>query len=365
MNRILKCAPSLLLAFAATAATHADTINVPGNYSTIAEAINSANDGDVILIAPGVYYEHNLSTDDKAITIKGTRNSGGILETTVDALLNGTVFDVSNNAGPDTVIQDLVLTGGTGKNLANFNYGGAIYCGLYASPTITGCNITGNKAELGGGIALGYGSETSIINCTISGNTGTGTSSYGGGIWCDEAANANMSGCLISGNTANTAGGLYCVRSNLNIDNCTFTSNTATNGGGIYCKGPNNDSVITNCTISGNTGVGLLCDNSTSTITDCTIEVNSPDNVLLENNSNLIVKSTVVTTGGCCLDGNCIQSTESDCTTIGGTYAGDNVACENANCSLGCSPTDVNQSGQVNIDDLLLVIEDWGETCTP
>ncbi|MEE2907979.1 MAG: hypothetical protein VX527_09135, partial [Planctomycetota bacterium] len=28
-----------------------------------------------------------------------------------------------------------------------------------------------------------------------------------------------------------------------------------------------------------------------------------------------------------------------------------------------CSPTDVNNSGRVDIDDLLLVIEDWGETC--
>ncbi|MDG2423957.1 MAG: hypothetical protein P8M22_08265 [Phycisphaerales bacterium] len=28
-----------------------------------------------------------------------------------------------------------------------------------------------------------------------------------------------------------------------------------------------------------------------------------------------------------------------------------------------CYPTDVNESGQVNIDDLLLVIEDWGEEC--
>ena len=33
--------------------------------------------------------------------------------------------------------------------------------------------------------------------------------------------------------------------------------------------------------------------------------------------------------------------------------------------ALGINNTDVNNNGCVDIDDLLLVIEDWNEGCTP
>ncbi|HMR39553.1 MAG TPA: hypothetical protein PKA90_03905, partial [Ignavibacteria bacterium] len=63
-------------------------INVPGSYSTIQAAINAANNGDIILVAAGVYRE-NL-TINKYIQLRGS---------------NYTVNPNTGIRGPETVIQ--------------------------------------------------------------------------------------------------------------------------------------------------------------------------------------------------------------------------------------------------------------------
>ena len=46
------------------------TINVPGDYNTIQEAIDAAVSGDSILVAAGSYQEQ-LTVDNKLLQIKG------------------------------------------------------------------------------------------------------------------------------------------------------------------------------------------------------------------------------------------------------------------------------------------------------
>ena len=50
---------------------HAETINVPADYTTIQDAINASSTGDTIKIAEGSYFEHAIDTGDRAITIQG------------------------------------------------------------------------------------------------------------------------------------------------------------------------------------------------------------------------------------------------------------------------------------------------------
>ena len=177
---------SIVATLALAGTSFAATINVPGDHATIAAAINASSDGDVIAIAAGTYYEANLDTDNKAITIG---SASGNLDVTIDAQQSGSVFVINSGEGSGTKIKDLVITGG------NATQGGGIYC-LSSNPAISDCTISDNTANEGGGISF-TSSNPTISNCTISGNTayvGGGIYSLnsnftiGGGSVCDNSA---------------------------------------------------------------------------------------------------------------------------------------------------------------------------------
>ena len=145
MNRIAAVVAGLSLALVGTSATIADTINVPGDYFFIQDAINASSDGDVINIAAGTYHQWSLDPTGKAITIQGTVNGDGSLATTIDAQQVDSVFVMTSGEGAGTVIKDLEITNGRA------GYGGGIFCLKGSSPTITDCEISDNKGLYSGG----------------------------------------------------------------------------------------------------------------------------------------------------------------------------------------------------------------------
>ena len=194
--------PRLLIALACLAllgsAAVADVINVPGDQPTIAAAISASVNGDVIAIAAGTYNEHSLDPGGKAITIG---SASGNPDVTIDANGGGSVFVFQTGETSETVIKDLVITGGSADD------GGGIYC-VSSNPTISGCTISDNMADYGGGIRC-WDSSPTITNCTIEGNMAL----TGGGIAC-QYSNSTISGCVISSNTANYGSGIYHAFSN-------------------------------------------------------------------------------------------------------------------------------------------------------
>ena len=98
------------------------TLQVPSEYSTIQLAINASTDGDIVLIAPGTYYE-NINFIGKAITV-----ASHFLTTGNATHINNTIIDgsqpsnpnigsvVSFRSGEDTtsVLYGLTIKGGTG-----------------------------------------------------------------------------------------------------------------------------------------------------------------------------------------------------------------------------------------------------------
>jgi hypothetical protein len=136
-------------------------------------------------------------------------------------------------------------------------YGGGICCGNLSNPLIENCVISNNTVigayvgdGGGGGIYCGNG-NTSVIGCTISGNTATTGS--GGGIACYSGGQVTISRCVITGNSANVAGGIVYVGSDGTITDCVIAGNTATEyGGGIYTTGHGIGTIMSNCTVVNN-----------------------------------------------------------------------------------------------------------------
>ena len=366
---------------------NAATITVPDDYSTIAEAIAAAADNDTISIMPGIYNEHVLNTANKRITIQGSVDEGGTLETTIDAQQQGPVFVFSLGQGDGTVIRDLVITGGLGAQLDGYNHGGGISFENYGSGTIENCIITGNAGTFGGGIKCSGYSHPTITDCTIMDNTST----YGAGISLSTDSGTIVIGCEISGNTAtNSGGGVSCGNCSTIFHDCTISGNAVggngTGGGVDVSQG--GEPTFNGCTISGNTaaqgggicidvgivtvlggtitantasrndcltGGGVYIDNSISTFvfTNCTISANEPNEI--DGTGEIVAASPM--TAVCCLNGACMQGTEVDCMAAGGTWLGESGLCND--CPSTCDG-DITGDGQLGIQDLLIMLETWG-----
>ncbi len=76
-----------LVAALTAGSAHAATRNVPGTYPTIQAAVNAANPGDVIAVAPGVYLENVITT--KSLVFQGA-NAG---------------LDARSPRGPESIVD--------------------------------------------------------------------------------------------------------------------------------------------------------------------------------------------------------------------------------------------------------------------
>jgi len=346
----------------------AATINVPGDYATIQGAINASSNGDTIAIAAGTYYEHSLNPSGKAITIG---SASGNPDVTIDANGGGTVFMIDSGEGNETVIKNLVITGGNGTEMSGYIVGGGIYCNNNSNPTITDCTIEGNTAGYGGGIYCNDSGPT-ISNCGITGNE---ANYFGGGIMCQDNSSPTISECTISGNTAGYGGGgILCdnstpISGNPTISGCTISDNTAQiHGGGIACY--NSNPTITDCTISDNTadydGGGIYCGNIDLTISGGSVCGNSPNQTFVDETSS-------ITSGLCWIAESCdgnpyfvIANQQEQINQLLTMHDQQQSAIEElqqvieACCVERTCTGDENKDGVVNIEDLLIVISVWG-----
>jgi parallel beta-helix repeat protein len=321
-------------------------------------AIDDSSDGDLLYAYAATHSDDlcSLSTNSKKITIAGKTDTDGTPLTTFKKGCADfeSVFWFHYGETHQTVIQDLIITGGNPSK-----FGGGILC-ENSSPTITNCTIKDNTAGDGAGIYLGSSNPT-ITDCDISGNTVgclTCTGANGGGIFCYDS-NPTISNCTIQDNTAQySGGGIYLGSSNPTITGCTISGNTAACGSGIYNLW--SASHISDCTITGNTNTefcGTIMGHMPLR------GEGGPSIITLENSTlcgtgELIAGNILIRHSG--------HNHISDCIDDGDLDGDGDVDTDDLNAlhdALGIMDTDVNNTGCINIDDLLLVIEDWGTGC--
>lgn len=246
------------------------TIRVPADQPTLQAGINAAAQGDLVLVAPGIYTgsgNRDVRFNGKIITV---RSEGGAEATIVDCqnLGNGFIFR-------DHETQSTVLEGFTVKHAgAPGGLGGAILCRFECSPTITSCVIRDNSSGNGAGFCIIQGASPRISGCRILSNF---TTFSGSGIYIDGGAPEIMD-CEIADNSASAEGacaGIFCIgESKVTIERCTFRNNVVSGkgylAGALYCGFGAH--TITDCTFIENkagNGGGAACYGGEAVFTRC------------------------------------------------------------------------------------------------
>ena len=251
----------------------AATINVPGDYPTIQDAIDAAVTGDAIVVAPGTWTGPGDSVIDfigKAITVQ---SSNGPMTTIIDGqnARRGVLF--SGGETGDTILKGFTIRNGLATD--SLSQGGGILGDFNASPSIIDCVITDNTAWLGPGIMMR--GDANISGCEVSGNNAhdnASPNSYGGGIYC--LGDAVMTNCQISNNGSYWGAGVTFHDSDGHLINCTLIGNNAVQGGAVYVR--NQSPLVDGCNLHGNHasygGAIYMFTDSSPSFLNCSIQDN-------------------------------------------------------------------------------------------
>ena len=112
-----------------TAPTHVNSaiLRVPAQYPTIQAAVDAAIDGDVVLVAPGVYNE-SVVIGGKSVTLASefltTGDAAFVDSTVIDGSGGDFVVHVQPTVGPDTTIVGVTLRNARDgvRGQASFNF---------------------------------------------------------------------------------------------------------------------------------------------------------------------------------------------------------------------------------------------------
>ncbi|MDP8240375.1 MAG: choice-of-anchor D domain-containing protein, partial [Candidatus Hatepunaea meridiana] len=242
-------------------------INVPDDYETIQIAINAAQDGDEIIVAPGEYYE-SIDFSGKNVSIIG--NPDDPEEVTIDGSDNARVVTLANGESNDAVLNGFTIRNGIAESGSGISCSGA-------SPTLLNLIVEDNYAtDIGGGMYFAEGSLPLLRNLVIRSN---GCRNYGAGICADDESILEFEdGTVISNRATALWGGGIAIRSGsqLNARNVDFIGNSAEAGGGIAFR--NSDGSLTGCLFEGNAcvggGGGVAMETSDIELTDVVIRNN-------------------------------------------------------------------------------------------
>ncbi|MBN2180807.1 MAG: right-handed parallel beta-helix repeat-containing protein [Sedimentisphaerales bacterium] len=187
-----------------------ENVNNGSRYDHFRHAILEAQEGDLIVAAPGIYSNFdNLDFKGKQLTLRSIDpNDPAVVAATVissDSL--NAVVTFSGGEDSNSVLSGFTITGGLN----------GIYC-YDASPTITNCII---KSNYEAGMFLYGGSNPKIYQCNIIANAGSGIELPDQIFGRRRERNyPEISNCIVAAN------GLYGIAEGLpTITNCTICDN--------------------------------------------------------------------------------------------------------------------------------------------
>ena len=369
------------------------------DFNNIQEAVDAASDGDVIVVMPGTYTStqdgHTVNTLGKAVTIRssdpsdsnvvattiidGENTRRGIAcyddetsETIIDGItfLNGyaSEFDYNGNgwinvgernggaifcyqSSPTVfrcVFQNNAATDGTSSS------GGGIYC-YYGDMVVEDCSFTGNHGHSGGAVHFAHSNST-VTNCVFENND---VVYHAGAAWCSYETTSSFIDCVFTNNLSLEDGGaMYNKESFVQLTNCVFSDNVAedgdfnNDGGGIY--NDYSSAIIVDCSFTNNVvnGDGGALYNFNSE--DTTIS-----NTLFCGNTETQIVGEYIDNGGNTIDERCQDPCAADIDGDDLVSVDDLLAIIDMWGNID-SPGDISGDGVVEVNDLLMVVGSWG-----
>jgi len=328
-------------------------VTVPGDYSTIQEAIDAAFDGWMIRVGPGVYSDR-VDFVGKSVTLESTT---GAATTIIDGSSEAgsvvrMVYPSSLGASPTPVLRGFTIRGGTvGSTLPStaITGGGGLVMINATGAVIDSCVFVENAAQGGGG-AVVVGGTASFIDCRFEGNSSAGNA---GGLWLRQAA-VMLEQCEFTANfSALRGGGVYADSGDITILGTAIVGNEAgVAGGGIAWLGGPLPMLVADCVVTGNvaaSGGGLWIASGVSNLLlqDSEVCDNTVDEIagqFTDIGGNTLCLCSPDINGDGVVDG-------ADLAQILGSWGG---------CAGPCGPSDLNSDGQVNGADLAQVLGSWG-----
>lgn len=250
-------------------------INVPADHATIQEAVDAAAEGDLILIAPGVYHEAvNVVTNN--LTLRGTERAGVVLdgEFTLDngvRVLGANGVTVENMTAQNYTANGFFWTGVTGYRGAYLTaYRNGDY-GIYAFDSVGGelsDSYASGSPDAGVYIGQCYPCDAVIQNLTseYNGLGYSGTNSGGNLLIVDSTFRFNRAGIVPNSGSYELC---YPERETTIVGNLVYSNNQPdtpaidvallAQGNGILSAGGRSNVIERNLVFDHNrTGIGLV-----------------------------------------------------------------------------------------------------------
>ncbi len=301
-NPLLTVLPSLLVLAAAGATTAREWRVDPAGAAapaTIQAAVDAAADGDLILLADGVFTgpgNRDVDLRGKALTL---RSAAGDAERCVidcrdgDGATAHRGFLFVSGEGPQTLLAALTIRDGRapGQGIPD-GLGGAVLCAA-SSPRLQDLVVEGGRAGLGGGVGC-LDARPTLVRCLIRDST----AEHGGGVMC-LGSDAVFEGCALQANTAESGGGLGVRACRPQLRDCILAGNLGTYGGGLAVTG-GAVARLEDCLLVGNVAIlggGLHAADAEARLAGCTLVAGSAGaggGVFCESKGAVVLERTIV-----------------------------------------------------------------------
>jgi predicted outer membrane repeat protein len=256
VHALLAILAVVFLSLSAECRTWRVAIDRTGDAPTIQAAIDSAAEGDEVLVGPGVYTWTNQGTGAVPGFIRfltgqegiALRSELGPVETVLDAEYHSRVIYI--HAHNRVTVDGFTIKHGVAPSFGDF-VGGGLFTHI-AREVVRNCIFIENRANYGGGISCVVNDGfIRVESCTFIDNEAVG----GGGaliLW-NGTGTCYVSDCVITNNSAGTrGGGIYQGDCNAVVERCVISGNEAGAEGSGYCQSSGKTAVISACTFNRN-----------------------------------------------------------------------------------------------------------------